>query len=164
MFFDWKIQLEKIQLTRDLKDDSILYQGIRLPCKNDRGYCDPTTRTQATIVWFPEETCTVFQVAKIHARMIKFHQKYFIESIPFDNKENKLTRFQLYPETELACKYKKPIYKTQYSEILVEYEHGFDMITGHLIVDPMATSHSLNDGNPYVSVKFQKNIGKWVEN
>ena len=27
------------------------------------------------------------------------------------NIENKLTRFQLYPETELACKYKKN-YKT----------------------------------------------------
>ena len=84
MFFDWKIQLEKVQLTRDLKDDTILYQGIRLPCKNDQGYCDPTTRTQATIVWFPDETCTVFQIARIHARMIKFHQKYFIESIPFE--------------------------------------------------------------------------------
>ena len=110
--------------------------------------------------------------------MIKFHQKYFFESIPSEevntdrirsnnakfrnlhNIENKLTRFQIYPETELACKYKKPIYKTQYSEILVEYEHGFNMNTGHLIVDPMATSHSPTDGNPYVSVKFQKNIGR----
>ena len=34
------------------------------------------------------------------------------------------------------------------------------MITGHLNVDPMATTHSLTDGNPYVSVKFQKNIGR----
>ena len=52
MFFDWKIQLEKVQLTRDLKDDTILYQGIRLPCKNYQGYCDPTTRKQATIAQF----------------------------------------------------------------------------------------------------------------
>ena len=55
--------------------------------------------------------------------MLKSHQKYFIESIPFDevnpeqirnnnnkirnihNIENKLTRFPIYPETELACKY-----------------------------------------------------------
>ena len=43
MFFDWKIQLEKVQLIRDLKVDTILYQGIRLPCKNDQEYCDPTT-------------------------------------------------------------------------------------------------------------------------
>ena len=69
MFFDWKIQLEKIQLTRELTDNTMIYQGIRLPCKNDQGYCDPTTRTQATIVWFPEDTCTTFQVAKIHANI-----------------------------------------------------------------------------------------------
>ena len=56
MFFDWKKQLEKVQLTRDLKDDTILYQGFRLSCKNDQGYCNPTTSTQTTIVWFPEET------------------------------------------------------------------------------------------------------------
>ena len=55
--------------------------------------------------------------------MIKFHQKYFIQSIPFEdinphqiihtnhkfrnihNIENKLPRFQIYPETDLACKY-----------------------------------------------------------
>ena len=125
IFFDWKIQLEKVQLTRDLKDDTILYQGIRFPCKNDQGYCDPTTRTQATRQWFPEETCTVFQVAKIHARMIKFHQKCFIESIPFEkvnpnerlstnfrnihNIENKLTNFQIFHKTEFACKYKNTI-------------------------------------------------------
>ena len=177
MFFDWKIQRKKVQLTRDLKDDTIFYQRIRLSCINVQGYCDPTARTQATIVWFPEETCTVFQVAKIHAKMINFYQKYFTESIPYEyvnsgqirsnkkirnihNIENKLTQFQIYPETELACKYNKPIYKTQYSEILVEYENGFDMKTGHLIVNPMATSHSLTDANPYVSKKFQKSTGR----
>ena len=32
-----------------------------------------------------------------------------------DGIENKLTRFQNYPETELACKFKSPLYKEQYS-------------------------------------------------
>ena len=177
MFFDCKIKLEKVTLTRDLKDDTIIYQGSRLPCKNEHGYCNPTTRTQAAIVWFPEDTCTTIQVAKMHARMIKFHQKFFIESIPFEdvnldqlrhsnlkfgninNIESKLTRFQIYPETELACKYTKPLYKTQYSEILVEYEDGFDMNTGKLIIHQMATSHSIIDKNAYVPVKFQKKTG-----
>ena len=75
-------------------------------------------------------------------------KKYFIESIPYEqvnthhkrsndfknlnNIENKLTRFQIYQETEFACKYVNPLYKTQYSEILVEYEQGFDMTTGKL--------------------------------
>ena len=149
MFFDWKIQLKKIQLTRYLTDNTMIYQGIRLPSKNDQGYCDPTTRTQATIVWFPEDTCTTFQVAKIHARIIKFHEKYFIESIPYEQVnpsrkqskdfrnlhdiENKLTRFQIYQETEFACKYRIPLYKTHYK--------GFDKTTGKIKFDPYATSH-----------------------
>ena len=122
MFFDWKIQLEKVQLTRDL-----IYQEIRLPCKNDQGHCDSTTKTRATIVWFLGDTCTTFQDARIHARLSKFHQKIFNESIPHDkvntqktrqinncynninNLENKLTRFQISPETELGCKYNTPL-------------------------------------------------------
>ena len=66
--------------------------------------------------------------------MIKFHEKYFIESISYEQVilsrkqstdfknihdiENKLTRFQVYQETEFACKYNNPLCKTQYSEIL----------------------------------------------
>ena len=172
MFFDWKIQLEKVQLTRDLSDNTMIYQGIRLPCKNDQGYCDPTTRTQATIVWFPEDTCTTFQVAKKQARMINFHEKYFTESIPYEQVnpsrkqrndfrnvhdiENKLTRFQIYQETEFACKYRNPVYETQYSEILVEYEKGFDVTTGKIKFDSYATSHPINEGTSYIPVYFLK--------
>ena len=175
MFFDWKIKLEKMQLTRDLTDNTIIHQGIRLPCKNDQGCCDPTTRTQATIVWFPEDTCATFQAAKIHARMIKFHEKYFIEFIPHEqvnpshkqshdfrnihNIENKLTRFKIYHETEFACKYRNPLYKTQYSEILVEKEKSFDMTTGKIKSDPNATSCPINEGTPYVPVNPIKNAG-----
>ena len=60
-----------------------LYQGIRLPCKKDKGYCDPTTHTQATIVLFPEDTCTTFQVSKIHARTINVHQENFHQTNPY---------------------------------------------------------------------------------
>ena len=71
-----------------------------------------------------------------------------------------MTRFQICPETELACKYTKPLYKTQYSEILVENEEGFDMITGKLNIQIMATSHSTTDENPYVPVQFPKITGR----
>ena len=110
--------------------------------------------------------------------MIKVHKKYFIESIPFEdvnpdqksqsnykfrnihNIENKMTRFKIYPETELACKYTKPLYKTQYSDFFVEYEDGFEMNTGKLMIHRMATSHSTTDENSYVPVNFQKNTGR----
>ena len=153
----------------------MIYQGIRLPGKNNQGYCDPTTRTQAGIVWFLEDTCTTFQVAKIHARMIKFHEKYFIESIPYEQLnpshkqstdfknihdiENKLTRFQIYHETEFACKYRNPLYRTQYSEMLVEYKKVFDMTTGKIKLDPYASSHPFNEGTSYVPVNLYKSTG-----
>ena len=105
--------------------------------------------------------------------MIKFHEKYFIESIPYEQVnpsqkqstnfrnihdiENKLTRFQIYQETEFAGKYRN---KTQYSEILVEYEKGFDMNTGKIKFDPYATSHPINEGTSYIPVNFQKSTGQ----
>ena len=69
----------------------------------------------------------------------------------------KLTRFQNYSETELACKYNKPFYKTQYSEILVEYEQGSDMNTGKLIINPHATHYLTSDENSYITVQLLNN-------
>ena len=34
VILDWQNQLEKVQLTQNLEEDTILYQGIRLTCKN----------------------------------------------------------------------------------------------------------------------------------
>ena len=108
--------------------------------------------------------------------MIKFHENYFIESIPYEqvnpsrkqsndfknilDTQNKLTRCQIYQETEFACKYRNPLYKTQYSEILVEYEKGFDMTTGKIKFDPYATCHPINEGTSLIPVNFQKSTGQ----
>ena len=107
--------------------------------------------------------------------MVKFHQNYFIQSIPFEkvnptqkrsfkfrnihNIENKLTRFQIYHETEFECKYKIPLYKTQYSKILVEYDEGFDMTTGKIKFDPYITHHLINEDTSYIPVNLRKNAG-----
>ena len=112
--------------------------------------------------------------------MIKFHEKYFIEPIPYEqvnpsrkpstdfrkfhNIENKLTRFQIYQETEIACKYRNPLYKTQYSEILVEYEKSFRHDHWKKKFDPYATGHPLNEGTSYIPVNFQKSTVNLVEN
>ena len=46
----------------------------------------------------------------------------------------KLTCLQINPETEVACKYPKPLFKTQNSEFLVKYEKDFHMKTGKTII------------------------------
>ena len=53
MFFDWKIQLEK--LIRDLKDNTILYQGIRLPCKNEQGFAILQHAHKQPLYGFPKK-------------------------------------------------------------------------------------------------------------
>ena len=63
----------------------MIYQGIRLPCKNDQGYCDPTTRTQATIVWFPEDTLYNISSSKNTRSYDKISPKNIsIQSIPYE--------------------------------------------------------------------------------
>ena len=42
-------------------------------------------------------------------------EKVILTLETLNNIENKLTRFQIYPETELAFNYTKPLYKTHYS-------------------------------------------------
>ena len=86
--------------------------------------------------WFgsPKTHVPHFKLQEYTQERSNFIKKYFFESIPYDkvnpekikqksrrfniiNKiEDKLTRFQIYPETKLACKYNTPLYKTQYSE------------------------------------------------
>ena len=88
-----------------------------------------------------------------HKRSINFKNIHDIE--------NKLTRFQIYCETEFACKYCNPLYKTQYSEILVDYEKGFDMTSGKTKFDPYTTSHPINEGTSYVPVNLIKSAGNF---
>ena len=61
MFFDLKIQLEKVQLTRDLKDDTILYQGIRLLCKHDQGYAILQHEHKQQLYGFPKKPAQFFK-------------------------------------------------------------------------------------------------------
>ena len=65
--------------------------------------------------------------------------------------------FSYLPQKELACTYKTPLYKIQYSEIVVEYEKGFDMNTGKLLINLNPTHHISNhDENSYIQVTFLK--------
>ena len=74
-----------------------------------------------------------------------------------------MTRFQIYHETEFAGKYSNPLYKTQYSKILVEYEKKLDKTTGKIKFDPYATSHPITEGTLYVPVNFYKSTVTLVE-
>ena len=71
--------------------------------------------------------------------------------------------FRNIPRNGHACKYSKPLHKTQHSEILVEYEQGFDRNTGKSIKHPMAIHHSTSDENSYIPVNLLKTQETLVE-
>ena len=71
-----------------------------------------------------------------------------------DGIENKITRFQIYPETELARNYITPFYKTQVSEVFVKNEKGFDSKTGKLLNNPYPTYHNKNCKKSYIPFFF----------
>ena len=62
-------------------------------------------------------------------------------------------------ETKVAFKYPKSFLKTQYSEILVEYEEVFDKKTGKLSIDPAHPNQTRKDENSYTPVTFYKSTG-----
>ena len=61
MFFDWKIQLEKVQLIRDLKDDTIIYQGGRLPVKTAKDVAILQHAHKQTLYGFPKKPVQFFK-------------------------------------------------------------------------------------------------------
>ena len=74
-------------------------------------------------------------------------------------KKKKLTIFQVYTETEIVCKYPEPLFRTQYSEHLVEYEKSFNIKTGNMFLDIAHPYQNREDEKSYIPVTLKKN--KW---
>ena len=131
MFFDWKIQLEKIQLTRDLSDNTMIYQGIRLPCKNDQGYCDPTTRTPRQFTYIGYKKSLKTHTAP---RAYEYTLEYYDHNIIRTNQDQFLDddRFANPQITE------KFFIKTPYVFTLNIFDRKFDHIISEALTDTQA--------------------------
>ena len=158
----YSIQLEKIVLNHLLKDGSLAFKGIKLHCNQQHGFCRPSVAVPATIVWQPTNACTLYAVTTQVGKMLKFDNRYFIETLSpeltfkFFNKgapdmrntytmmqrlhswhRHKLLRIEIYNEQTSECLSSNAteipnLYKTQYDEIFVKYKYGFDMDTGQV--------------------------------
>ena len=128
MFFDRKIQIKKLQLTRDLKNDAILYPGIRLPCSKDITTLSKDIATSPLVHVQPlfdflKTHAPHFKCLKLKPELSVFKKIYSFKSIlldqlhsdryrsdpsPYKNMQGIeiiSTRFRTYHETELVCKY-----------------------------------------------------------
>ena len=68
--------------------------------------------------------------------------------------ENQVTRFQIQPEIESACKRWKPILRTPYSETLVENEQSFNMKTGKFMISKHAINQNKDDEKCFIPVRI----------
>ena len=147
----WSLIVREVEITYDDKENTLIYDGHILPCLHDDGFCKPTILTPYTIVWFPEDLCLIFTINSFIGKMSKIHNRYWLEtehffnitynknapptysSLPNDNSnsdQTRLSRFEIFPNTNFFCNKPTPLHKTQYPDLFVTYKEGFNMNTG----------------------------------
>ena len=120
-FLDWTLSLSEVSLTLNLETNEISLDGTKLHCQ-------------------------IFQMLQFDAYMVKDKDRFWIETntdwtlVQKLNEHNKnkttpknysqiATRFEVYSKPEFYCGSTKPLYPTEYEDIFIIYEHGFDMNT-----------------------------------
>ena len=142
---DWTLEIREVSLILNLDTEEISYMGTKLPCDLHKGQCQPTPFTKATIVWEPQTHCQLFELIGFDAFMVKYQDRYWIETnaewttvqkpdihdkIKLNKTATIATRFEIYPIVKHECGSLQPLHKTEYGDIYIIYEYGFDMHTG----------------------------------
>ena len=165
---DWTLEIKEVSLILNLDTEEISYMGTKLPCDLRKGECQPTPFTKATIVWEPQTHCQLFELIRFDAFMVKYQDRYWIETnaewttVQKPNIQEKITlnktasiatRFEIYPIVEHDCGSIQPLHKTEYDDIYIIYEYGFDMHTGQKVTRMK---------NKFVDEKFIKIASKEI--
>ena len=145
---DWPLEIKEISLILNLETEEISYMGTKLPCDLRKGECLPTPFTKATIVWEPQTHFKLFELIRFDAFMVKYQDRYWIETnaewttvqqhditqkIKMNKTDTIATRFEVYPLVERECGSLQTIHKTEYDDIYIIYEYGFNMHTGQKV-------------------------------
>ena len=143
---DWTLEIREVSLILNLDNEEISYMGTKLPCELRKGECLPTPSTKATIVWEPQTNCKLFELIRFDAFMVKYQDRYWIETewttvqqpdttqkIKLNKTDTIATRFEVFPLVERECGSLQPLHKTEYDDIYIIYEYGFDMHTGQKV-------------------------------
>ena len=145
---DWTLEIKEVSLILNLDREEISYMGTKLPCNLRNRECQPTPLTKATIVWEPQTHCQLFEIIRFDAFMVKYQDIYWIETnaewttvqqpdktqkIKLNKTDTIATRFEVFPLVERECGSLQPLHKTEYDDIYIIYEYGFDMHTGQKV-------------------------------
>ena len=173
--FSCRLSVSEVELTYDDTENLMVKKGHAFPCYFADGCCKLTTKTPFTLVWFKDDFCLIFTLQDFVGRMTEINDRYWIETVSFihsslpnktdtfsgikgtsfpythaphtKNPHNlSLSRFELFPHTQTICGKPEPLYTTQYSDLFVTYQEGFNMHTGQPIAQSII--------NEYISGKI----------
>ena len=145
---DWTLEIREVSLILILDNEEISYMGTKLPCDLRKGECLPTPLTKATIVWEPQTHCQLIELIRFDAFRVKYQdrcwietnaewttvqQPYITQKIKLNKTDTIATRFEVFPLVERKCGSLQPLHKTEYDDIHIIYEYGFDMHTGQKV-------------------------------
>ena len=138
----WRLEISEVELTYDDPANVMIIEGHTLPCYFADGFCNPTTKTPFTLVWFNDDFCLIFTLQDFLGRMTKIEDRYWIEtdsfvhspysvkpkttsgikgtehpyvSAPYTQHPNNpsFSRFEVYPTAQTFCGKPDPLYSTQ---------------------------------------------------
>ena len=205
----WRLSVSEVELTFDDTENLMVIDGHALPCYFADGFCKPTTKTPFTLVWFSDDFCLMFTLQDFVGSMTKIDDRFWIEtdsfihsslpnktdtssaikgtSFPYihaphtQNPHNpSLSRFECFPHTQTFCGKPEPLYNTQYSDLFVTYQEGFNLhtgqpspqsiineyISGKLVLDS-TTKHyvfpALNVSYNFATIDYDAHIDKKID-
>ena len=129
--------IRKSTINRGLRKDTLLYQGICLPCKNDQGYFDPNQKS------FIESI--PFEKVNTDEKRSKPQDHNNIDGI-----ENKITRFQIYLKQKSLVKTPQQFSKHKIQKFLSKRK-SFILKTGKRNIKP---------AHPYQNHKLENLISR----
>ena len=68
---DWTLEIKKSSVILNLETEEKSLQGTKLPFDIQKGECQPTPFTKATIVLEPQTHCQLFELIRFDAFMVK---------------------------------------------------------------------------------------------
>ena len=168
---DWTLEVREVSLILNLDNEEISYMGTKLPCDLRKGECLPTPLTKATIVWEPQSHCQLFEPIRFDAFMVKYQDRYWIETnaewttvqqpditqkIKLNKADTIVTRFEVFSLVERECGSLQPLHKTEFDDIYIIYEYGFDMHTGQKVT----RKKDKFDDEKFIRIKPEQMISK----
>ena len=137
--------------------------SMKLPCTLNEEGCFTTTLDPHAYVWDAPENCLVTQLFSQPARMLKHTPKfqspiYFLvsDSTEHNDSSNPIKfdiRIRVFNEKKQVCGKPEKLYRTNFANLFVAYDNGFNLDSGH----PRKPS-SFSSNSYRLSIDSQQNL------